>query len=39
VLIRREELRGKTVAVVASGGNADPETLTRALNAPDFDFA
>jgi threonine dehydratase len=39
VLIRREELRGKTVAVVASGGNADPETLQRALNAPDFDFA
>jgi threonine dehydratase len=39
VLMRREEMRGKTVAVVASGGNADPETLQRALNAPDFDFA
>jgi threonine dehydratase len=38
VLIRRDELRGKTVAVVASGGNADPETLQRALSAPDFDF-
>jgi threonine dehydratase len=39
VLIRRAEMRGKTVAVVASGGNADPETLQRALSAPDFDFA
>jgi threonine dehydratase len=39
VLIRRAEMRGKTVVVVASGGNADPETLQRALNAPDFDFA
>ncbi|HVZ00158.1 MAG TPA: threonine/serine dehydratase [Dongiaceae bacterium] len=38
VLVRRDELRGKTVAVVASGGNADPETLQRALSAPDFDF-
>jgi threonine dehydratase len=39
VLVRREEMRGKTVAVVASGGNADPETLQRALAGPDFDFA
>ncbi len=39
VLMRREEMRGKTVAVVASGGNADPETLQRALATADFDFA
>jgi len=38
VLLRRDEMRGKTVAVVASGGNADPDTLQRALYAPDFDF-
>jgi threonine dehydratase len=38
VLIRRAEMRGKTVAVVASGGNADPETLQRALAMPDFEF-
>ena len=39
VLIRREEMRGKAVAVVASGGNADLETLQRALATTDFDFA
>jgi threonine dehydratase len=28
------ELRGKTIAIVLSGGNIDPEMLTRCLNAP-----
>jgi threonine dehydratase len=38
-LIAREQFRGKTVAVVASGGNADPETLKQALEAEDFAIA
>jgi threonine dehydratase len=38
-LLSRETFRGKTVAVVASGGNADPETLKQALEAEDFVFA
>jgi threonine dehydratase len=38
-LLAREKFRGKTVAVVASGGNADPETLKQALEAEDFVFA
>jgi threonine dehydratase len=39
VLTSRERWRGKTIAVVASGGNADPATLSQALDSPDFDFA
>jgi threonine dehydratase len=37
-LLARDRFRGKTVAVVASGGNADPETLKQALEAEDFAF-
>jgi threonine dehydratase len=33
VLSRRYDARGKTVCVVASGGNVDPETFRRALAA------
>ena len=36
VLMSREKWRGKTVAVVASGGNADPDTLKRALDSEDL---
>ncbi|HVO02339.1 MAG TPA: threonine/serine dehydratase [Candidatus Cybelea sp.] len=36
VLLARERWQGKTVAVVASGGNADPETLKRALDAEEL---
>jgi threonine dehydratase len=39
VLTSPERWRGKTVVVVASGGNADPATLAQALDTPDFDFA
>jgi threonine dehydratase len=35
-LLNREKFRGLTVAVVASGGNADPEMLKRALDGADF---
>ena len=37
-LLDREKFRGRTVAIVASGGNADPETLKQALEAEDFTF-
>ena len=37
-LLSRDKFHGKTVAVVASGGNADPEMLKRALDGEDFDF-
>jgi threonine dehydratase len=35
-LLSREKFRGRTVAVVASGGNADPDTLKQALESEDF---
>lgn len=35
-LLNREKFRGLTVAIVASGGNADPETLKQALDGEDF---
>jgi threonine dehydratase len=35
-LLNRAEWQGKTVVVVASGGNADPETLKRALDSEDL---
>lgn len=35
-LLNRAKFRGLTVAVVASGGNADPEMLKRALDGADF---
>ena len=38
-LLNRDKFRGQTVAVVASGGNADPEMLKRALDGEDFGFA
>ena len=38
-LLNREKFRGKTVAIVASGGNADPEMLKQALEAEEFAFA
>jgi threonine dehydratase len=38
-LLNREKFRGKTVAVVASGGNADPDMLKRALESEDFALA
>jgi threonine dehydratase len=37
-LLNRETFRGRTVAIVASGGNADPETLKQALESADFVF-
>jgi threonine dehydratase len=37
-LLGREKFRGRTVVVVASGGNADPEILKRALESEDFAF-
>jgi threonine dehydratase len=37
-LLSREKFRGKTVAIVASGGNADPDMLKRALECEDFVF-
>jgi threonine dehydratase len=37
-LLNREKFQGKTVAVVASGGNADPDMLRRALDSEDFVF-
>ena len=37
-LLQREKFRGKTVAVVVSGGNADPETLKQALDSEDWIF-
>jgi threonine dehydratase len=37
-LLNRDKFRGKTVAVVASGGNADPEMLKRALDGEEFVF-
>jgi threonine dehydratase len=38
-LLNREKFRGKSVAVVASGGNADPDMLRQALESEDFVFA
>jgi threonine dehydratase len=38
-LLNRDKFRGKTVAIVASGGNADPDMLKRALDGEDFAFA
>lgn len=38
-LLNRQRFRGKTVAVVASGGNADPEILKQALDSEDFAIA
>jgi threonine dehydratase len=35
-LLSRDRFRGRTVAVMASGGNADPDTLKRALESEDF---
>jgi threonine dehydratase len=37
-LLSRDKFRGRTVAVVASGGNADPDTLKQALDSADFVF-
>jgi threonine dehydratase len=37
-LLNRDKFRGKTVAVVASGGNADPDMLKRALDGDEFAF-
>jgi threonine dehydratase len=37
-LLNREKFRGKTVAIVVSGGNADPDMLKRALDGEDFVF-
>jgi len=37
-LLNRDKFRGTTVAVVASGGNADPDMLKRALDGEDFAF-
>src|SRR3954470_23895677 len=37
-LHERDRFRGQTVAVVASGGNADPDMLKRALDSEGFDF-
>ena len=37
-LLSRDKFRGKTVAVVASGGNADPDMLKQALESEGFDF-
>jgi threonine dehydratase len=38
-LLNREKFRGKTVAVVASGGNADPDMLRQALDSEDLALA
>ena len=38
-LLGRETFRGRTVAIVASGGNADPETLKQSLGSEDFAIA
>ena len=38
-LLSREKFRGRTVAVVASGGNADPDILKQALESEDFAIA
>lgn len=37
-LAERKVLAGKTVIVLASGGNADPEMITRALERPEIQF-
>ena len=37
-LLSRERFRGRTVAIVASGGNADPDILKQALDSEDFVF-
>jgi threonine dehydratase len=38
-LLSRDKFRGRTVAVVASGGNADPDMLKQALGSEDFAFS
>jgi threonine dehydratase len=38
-LLSRDKFRGRTVAIVASGGNADPETVKQALESEDFALA
>jgi len=38
-LLSREKFRGRTVVVVASGGNADPAILQRALESEEFAIA
>jgi threonine dehydratase len=35
-LLNRDRFRGRTVAIIASGGNADPAMLKRALDGEDL---